>query len=182
VLAGAYCAPGLAMWPAQSLPPIFPLENTAMRMLLLAMIVLLAGVAQADSRPPAPGPQLRDGRVYQTDRYGTRLGQAFVIRGNRVYQTNRYGTVQGQAYLIQGNRVLQTDRYGTVRGPAYVIDRNRVIQTDRYGNRVGDAFVVDHGKVLQTDRYGTRAGHAYRFEPQARSHTRHADRSRRRDR
>lgn len=133
----------------------------------IAALALVAAIAHADSGSQTlPAPAVRDAKVYQTDKYGHRLGQAYEIKSAKVYQTDRYGNRLAQAYVVQGERIYQTDKYGNRLGQSYVIKDGKVYETDKYGNRRGQAFATESNKVYKTDRYGHRLEQAYEVKDQ----------------
>ena len=66
-------------------------------------------------------PATRDAKVYATDRYGNKVGQAYEVKGDKIYATDKYGNRVGQAYVTKGDKVYATDKYGNRIGQAYVI-------------------------------------------------------------
>ena len=40
-------------------------------------------------------------KIYRTDKYGNRTGQAYAVEGDKVYQTDQYGNRIGQAYEVK---------------------------------------------------------------------------------
>ena len=40
-------------------------------------------------------------KIYRTDKYGNRTGQAYEIKGEKIYQTDKYGNRIGQAYEVK---------------------------------------------------------------------------------
>jgi hypothetical protein len=81
-------------------------------------------------------------KIYRTDKYGNRTGQAYAVEDDKVYQTDRYGNRTGQAYEVEGEKVYQTDKYGNRRGQAYAVEGDKVYPTDQFGNRRGQAYEV----------------------------------------
>ena len=44
---------------------------------------------------------IKEGKIYQTDKYGIRQQQAYVITNDKVYQTDKYGNRQQQAFVLK---------------------------------------------------------------------------------
>lgn len=67
----------------------------------------------------------QDTKIYQTDKYGNRQQQAYVVRGDKIYHTDKYGNRQQQAFVVQGDKIYQTDKYGNRQQQVFTIETRK---------------------------------------------------------
>ena len=70
--------------------------------LLLSLGVTLSGCGYIyRTLPDGYYPVSTGVKIYRTDKYGNRTGQAYAVEGDKVYQTDQYGNRTGQAYEVE---------------------------------------------------------------------------------
>ena len=80
------------------------IEILAMKLgaLLLSLGVTLSGCGYVwRTLPDGYYPVDTGVKIYRTDKYGNRTGQAYAVEGDKVYQTDQYGNRTGQAYEVK---------------------------------------------------------------------------------
>ena len=88
---------------------------------VVAMLAVLLAVSAVAGEPTATPPPVTKAKVFETDRYGNKGDQAFVVKDNKVFATDRYGNKIGQAYVTKGEKVFETSKYGSRGDQAYVV-------------------------------------------------------------
>jgi hypothetical protein len=78
-----------------------------------------------------------------------------VVKGDKVYQTDQYGNRQQQAYVVKEPKTPPAATNGNTQQHTPAMQDGKIYQTDKYGNRQQQAYVLKGDKVYQTTRTAT---------------------------